>query len=55
MSRFGNLELGGDSERQSRAREKSLVKDEAYYLSEAQSAFERGEFRPALRHFSKVL
>jgi tetratricopeptide (TPR) repeat protein len=55
MSRFSNLELGGESEGQSRQREKSLVKDEVYYLSEAGAAFERGEFRPALRHYSKVL
>lgn len=54
MSRFGNLELGGESEdhlQQSRP----LVKDEAYYCSEAQAAFENGQFEPALRLYSKVL
>jgi tetratricopeptide (TPR) repeat protein len=55
MSRFSNLELGGESEGRSRGREKSLVKDEVYYLSEARSAFENGAFRVALRHYSKVL
>jgi len=54
MSRFVNLELGGESEDQSR-RPKSLVKDEAYYCAEAQAAFENGNFEPALRLYSKVL
>ncbi|MFO1486988.1 MAG: tetratricopeptide repeat protein [Verrucomicrobiota bacterium] len=55
MSRFSNLELGGESHERARAQSRPLVKDEAYYLSEARTAFERGEFRPALRHYSKVL
>jgi tetratricopeptide (TPR) repeat protein len=55
MSRFVNLELGGESEDQSRQTPKSLVKDEAYYLAEARSAFENGNFEPALRFYSKVL
>jgi tetratricopeptide (TPR) repeat protein len=54
MSRFGNLELGGESEEQS-PRKKALVKDEAYYRAEAKSAFENGEFEQALRLFAKVL
>jgi tetratricopeptide (TPR) repeat protein len=54
MSRFGNLELGGDSEEQS-PRKKALVKDEAYYRAEAKSAFENGEFEHALRLYAKVL
>jgi tetratricopeptide (TPR) repeat protein len=53
MSRFGNLELGGESENQSQPAE--LVKDEAYYFSEARSAFENGNFEQALRFYSKVL
>jgi tetratricopeptide (TPR) repeat protein len=32
-----------------------LVKDEAYYLAEAQAAFESGRFEPGLRFYSKVL
>jgi tetratricopeptide (TPR) repeat protein len=55
MSRFVNLELGGESEDQPRQPRKSLVKDEAYYLAEARAAFESGEFEPALRLYSKVL
>jgi tetratricopeptide (TPR) repeat protein len=54
MSRFVNLELGGESEDQPQ-QQKALVKDEAYYLSEARSAFENGNFELALRHYSKVL
>ena len=54
MSRFGNLELGGESEDHWQ-QSKPLVKDEAYYCSEAQTAFENGQFEPALRLFSKIL
>src|SRR5262245_49514978 len=54
MSRFGNLELGGESEDQSR-HGKPLVKDEAYYAAEAQAAVENGQFEPALRLYSKVI
>ena len=54
MSRFVNLELGGESEERS-PQKKALVKDEAYYRAEAQSAFENGDFEPALRLYSKVL
>ncbi|HVV72200.1 MAG TPA: tetratricopeptide repeat protein [Verrucomicrobiae bacterium] len=54
MSRFGNLELGGESEDHSQ-QSRALVKDEAYYFSEAQAAYQNGRFEPALRLFSKVL
>jgi tetratricopeptide (TPR) repeat protein len=54
MSRFVNLELGGESEEQ-RPQKKALVKDEAYYHAEARSAFENGDFEQALRLYSKVL
>jgi tetratricopeptide (TPR) repeat protein len=54
MSRFGNLELGSESEDQWQ-QQKPLAKDEAYYLGEARAAFENGEFERALRSFSKVL
>ena len=54
MSRFGNLELGNESEDQWQ-QEKPLAKDEAYYLGEARTAYENGEFEKALRAFSKVL
>jgi len=52
MSRFGNLELGGESEDQS---PQAAVKDEAYYFSEANAAFENGNFEQGLRFYSKVL
>ena len=54
MSRFENLELSGESEEQPH-RQKALVKDEAYYLAEAQTAFENGEFEAALRSYGKVI
>jgi tetratricopeptide (TPR) repeat protein len=54
MSRFSNLELGGESEDQ-RWERQAQVKDEAYYAAEAQSAFENGQFESALRLYSKVL
>ena len=55
MSRFDNLELGGESEEQSPSSPKPLVKGETYYLNEARAAFENGDFEPALRFYSKVL
>src|ERR1700743_2869597 len=54
MSRFENLELSGESEEQPQ-RQKGLVKDEAYYSAEAQTAFENGEFEAALRSYGKVI
>jgi tetratricopeptide (TPR) repeat protein len=54
MSRFVNLELGGESDEQSQ-HNRSLPKDEGFYFSGAQAAFENGEFEPALRLYSKVL
>jgi len=54
MSRFGNLELGGESE-EKQQEQKPLAKDEAYYWSEATTAFQSGEFEQALRLYSKVL
>jgi len=54
MSRFVNLELGGESEDQAR-QQRALVKDETYYQAEAQSAFENAEFEQALRLYGKVL
>lgn len=56
MSRFGNLELGGESEDQTPLQERQpLSKDESYYLGEARMAFENGDFEQALRLYSKVL
>ena len=55
MSRFVNLEFDGDSEHEFEPGQKAPAKDEAYYLTEARTAFENGNFEPALRFYSKVL
>jgi len=55
MSRFVNLELGGEAEDQPQQSQTALVKDEAYYLAEARTAFETGNFEQGLRYYSKVL
>jgi len=55
MSRFINLEFGNDSNNQFEPGTPALVKDEAYYLAEARTAFENGDFEPGLRFYSKVL
>ena len=52
MSRFINLEFGDESEDSSSA---AQVKDEAFYCQQAQQAFERGAYEPALRSYSKAL
>ena len=54
MSRFVNLEFGGESEEHG-AGQSSVNKDEAYYCSQARAAFENGEFESGLRLYSKVL
>jgi len=54
MSRFGNLEFGNEFEEQSR-NIPGLVKDDSYYMGEARSAFENGNFESGLRLYSKVL
>jgi tetratricopeptide (TPR) repeat protein len=55
MSRFINLELGGESEDQPQQSPRELVKDEVFYLAEARAAFENGNFEQGLRFYSKVL
>lgn len=55
MSRFINLEFEDESNRQQAPGEKSPVKDEAFYLAEARTAFENGVFEQGLRFYSKVL
>jgi tetratricopeptide (TPR) repeat protein len=52
MSRFINLEFGGESEDQGQT---VPLKDEAHYLAEAQTAFISADFERGLRMFSKVL
>lgn len=54
MSRFINLELGGNAENDSGAKA-SLVGDEAHFSAEARTAFESGNFEGSLRLYSKVL
>jgi len=54
MSRFSNLEFGSESEDPAHSSSGSL-KGEAYYVAQARSAFENGEFESGLRLYSKVL
>jgi tetratricopeptide (TPR) repeat protein len=53
MSRFQNLEFGEQSELPSE--QPAVVKDEAYYLGQAQAAYESGRFEHGLRAYAKVL
>jgi tetratricopeptide (TPR) repeat protein len=55
MSRFVNLEFADNSDNLLEPDQKALVKDEAYYLAEARTAFETGNFEQGLRFYSKVL
>jgi Flp pilus assembly protein TadD len=55
MSRFVNLELGGESEDEGQQTPQGVAKDEAYYLAQAHAAFENGDFEQGLRFYSKVL
>ena len=59
MSRFSNLEFSEEFDDQLQHEQsggpKPAVKDEAHHLSQAQSAFESGQFEEALRHYAKVL
>lgn len=54
MSRFENLEFGGREEERA-ASPRAGVRNEAFYLEEAQGAFESGRFEEALRFYSKAL
>ncbi|MDB6029123.1 MAG: putative system TPR-repeat lipoprotein, partial [Verrucomicrobiales bacterium] len=54
MSRFSSLEFSNRDENQL-GQEISAVKDEAFFLQEAQTSFEGGRFEQALRAYSKVL
>ncbi len=55
MSRFGNLEFGGEHEDHSDHQPGPVLKGETHFCAEAQSAFENGNFESALRLYSKVL
>jgi len=54
MSRFSNLEFGQDSDNQP-PQKQALLKEEAFYLAEAGTAFAEGRFEAGLRSYSKVL
>jgi tetratricopeptide (TPR) repeat protein len=54
MSRFSNLEFGGESEDQAQF-QGAEVKDQAFYSAEALTALQNGDFERALRMYSKVL
>jgi tetratricopeptide (TPR) repeat protein len=53
MSRFSNLEFGGELEDAANA--SASLKGEAHYVAHARAAFENGEFEQGLRLYSKVL
>jgi tetratricopeptide (TPR) repeat protein len=55
MSRFINLEFSDESGEQQQSGAKPLVKDEAFYMAEARTAFEEGNHEQGLRFYSKVL
>jgi len=54
MSRFNNLEFGGESQDQV-PEQRDLAKDESFYLGQAREAFEGADFEQGLRLYSKVL
>ena len=53
MSRFNSLEFNDNFDGSAEPRQ--TVKDEAFYVAEAKTAFEGGEFEKALRNFAKVM
>jgi tetratricopeptide (TPR) repeat protein len=59
MSRFNKLEfsekLDGQLRPASQPGNQQVLKDESYYLKEARSAFESGQFEAALRCYAKIL
>jgi tetratricopeptide (TPR) repeat protein len=55
VSRFINLEFGGDAANQSLGETQESARDELYYLNQARAALEKADFELALRHYAKVL
>jgi Flp pilus assembly protein TadD len=55
MSRFSNLEFESDADGELRRELPNVPKDESFYLREAQTAFEEGNFEGALRSFARML
>lgn len=55
MSRFLNLEFDGDSESRLAGGLGTPVRDDTFYVGEANTAFENGNFEAALRLYGKVI
>jgi tetratricopeptide (TPR) repeat protein len=55
MSRFVNLEFGGQAGEQTPAEAQAMAKDEAFYQRQAQAAFEEADYQKALRAYAKIL
>jgi tetratricopeptide (TPR) repeat protein len=55
MSRFGNLEFDHEPNQDAEVRSLPGQKDAAFYLREAQTAFENAWFEPALRLYARAL
>jgi len=55
VSRFLNLEFDGDSESRLAGGPGTPVRDESFYLGEATTAFQNGNFESALRLFGRVI
>jgi tetratricopeptide (TPR) repeat protein len=55
MSRFGNLEFGDESARESQSQRSERTGDDLLQLEAADAAFAEGDFEKALRRYSKVL
>ena len=55
MSRFVNLELGGEFEAHPQRAAKGMLADEAHCLAAAKAAFENADFEQGLRFYARVL
>ncbi len=55
VSRFLNLEFDGDSESRLTGSPGTPVRDETFYIGEATTAFQNGNFESALRLYGKVI
>lgn len=55
MSRFSKLEFESESDDELRSEPSNVPRGEAFYMRDAQAAFEEGDFERALRSFARVL
>jgi tetratricopeptide (TPR) repeat protein len=55
MSRFRNLEFEGQNDDSFQPQQEEVIKNEVYYLGEAQSAFEAADFELGLRLYARAL